>query len=100
MVAVLSFSYGFLSESKDNHMVSLVNQRILAFDLIRKQRKTRVELPTGGHYCTKTARSLRVFGAERQSEQPIHFSNASGRFLSISDEFSGDYGTPMGDYGM
>ena len=34
------------------------------------------------------------------SEQPIHFSNASGRFLSISDEFLGDYGTPMGDYGM
>ena len=34
------------------------------------------------------------------SEQPIHFSNASGRFLSISDEFSGDYGASMGDYGM
>ena len=34
------------------------------------------------------------------SEQPIHFSNASGRFLSISDEFSGDYGAPTGDYGM
>ena len=32
------------------------------------------------------------------SESPIHFSNASGRFLTISDEFGGDYGVIEGDY--
>ena len=32
------------------------------------------------------------------SESSIHFSNASGRFLSISDEFSGDYQVFEADY--
>ena len=33
------------------------------------------------------------------SESPIHFSNGSGRFLSISEEFSGAYGVPVGAFG-
>ena len=32
------------------------------------------------------------------NEQPIHFSNASGRLLSISDEFRGEYGCILGVY--
>ena len=32
------------------------------------------------------------------SESSIHLANASGRFLSISDEFSGDYRLLVGDY--
>ena len=32
------------------------------------------------------------------SESSIHFSNASGRFLSNSDEFSGDYEVFEADY--
>ena len=32
------------------------------------------------------------------SESSIHFSNASGRFLSISDEFSGDHRPLVGDH--
>ena len=32
------------------------------------------------------------------SESSIHLSNASGRFLSISDEFLGEYRVPVGEY--
>ena len=34
----------------------------------------------------------------QMSEPPIHFSNASGRFLSISDEFSGDHRPLVDDH--
>ena len=33
------------------------------------------------------------------SESSIHFPNASGRFLSITDEFLGAYGVPAGAFG-
>ena len=47
-------------------------------------------------YFSRKATVLREFLELR--EPPIHFSNASGRFLTISDEFPGDYRPLVGDY--